>query len=503
MLFCRLRWSAVYIKQKSTVMFRNHGLFGYITDNRNFGYTKNNDQGVIGDKILSESGAIFFSVLEMIPQHIDFVVEKIWSCFQDIDIYTVKNDAIDFYSMLERDGFVIFGETIEECHAKDMKFSYKILGKEGVKNKSMQNFVHHERDTQSFLEDHFEGKPQITNLHLEITSNCNERCVHCYIPHGSKVNNMDSDLFYDILEQCRDMKVLHLTLSGGEPMLHKDFCNFLRKCREYNFSVNVLSNLTVINDEILEEMKINPLLGVQTSLYSMIPDVHDEITRIKGSFQKTKNAILKLIESDIPLQISCPIMMQNKKSYNDVVRWAEDHGVYAGDDYVIIASYNNTNENLSSRITIDDVGEIINDKIMSHDKYFEKLEVEAEHKKNIIGNDFVCSVCNSSVCIAENGNVYPCAGWQGYVVGNVKDSSLKYIWENSEKIKYLRMLRKSDFPKCMQCEDKDYCTMCMVRNANENPSGDPLVVNEYFCDIARINKKATQEWRKKYNVSAW
>lgn len=67
-------------------------------------------------------------------------------------------------------------------------------------------------------------------------------------------------------------------------------------------------------------------------------------------------------------------MMQNKKSYNDVVRWAEDHGVYAGDDYVIIASYNNTNENLSSRITIDDVGEIINDKIMSHDKYFEKLK---------------------------------------------------------------------------------------------------------------------------------
>lgn len=35
--------------------------------------------------------------------------------------------------------------------------------------------------------------------------------------------------------------------------------------------------------------------------------------------------------------------------------------------------------------------------------------------------------------------------------------------------------------------------MCMVRNANENPQGDPLVVNEYFCKIAKYNKKLVLE----------
>jgi hypothetical protein len=29
----------------------------------------------------------------------------------------------------------------------------------------------------------------------------------------------------------------------------------------------------------------------------------------------------------------------------------------------------------------------------------------------------------------------------------------------------------------------------MVRNANEDPLGDPLAVNEYFCDIAKLNKE--------------
>ncbi len=125
------------------------------------------------------------------------------------------------------------------------------------------------------------------------------------------------------------------------------------------------------------------------------------------------------------------------------------------------------------------------------------MEREADKKKNITSNDFVCSVCHSSICIADNGNVYPCAGWQDYIVGNVKETSLNDIWDNSEKVQYLRGLRKQDFPKCIQCSDKEYCTMCMVRNVNEDPQGDPLAVNEYFCDIAKLNRKIMLEWKEK------
>ena len=111
-------------------------------------------------------------------------------------------------------------------------------------------------------------------------------------------------------------------------------------------------------------------------------------------------------------------------------------------------------------------------------------------------DDFVCSVCHSSICVTDNGDVYPCAGWQGYIVGNVNHTSLNDIWDNSEKVRYLRGLRKHDFPKCIKCLDKDFCTMCMVRNANENPLGDPLKVNEYFCNIAKLNREMCLNLRK-------
>ncbi|WP_319504320.1 radical SAM/SPASM domain-containing protein [Bacteroides graminisolvens] len=488
----------MYFKQKSNVIFRNYGSFGYITDNRNFGYKlTNSNEDYIGDKILSETGSAFFSVLDRNPQPFDELVTKINKIFTEVDISTIQNDAREFYLALEKDGFIVSGETSRECENNDTRFLYNNLVNNTVKKSLNKVVKSSERDTQDFFEEYFKGKPQLTNLHMEITSKCNERCLHCYIPHEKKVNAMEPSLFYNILEQCKEMNVLHLTLSGGEPMLHKDLCDFLQKCREYNFSVNILTNLTLLDNKILQEMKANPLLGIQVSLYSMDSNIHDGITQVKGSFEKTKNGILRLIENDIPLQISCPIMKQNKDCYDDVVKWAEKYKIHVADDFVIIARYNNTTQNLDCRLSLDEVKNIIKNKSLNDINYLDAIKIAAEKKRYTTPNDYVCSVCHSSICIAENGNVYPCAGWQGYIVGNVKENLLNDIWNNSGKVNYLRELRNHDFPKCIQCKDKNFCTMCMVRNANESPTGDPLAVNKYFCDIGKFNKKAVLKFKEK------
>ncbi|QWV94653.1 radical SAM protein [Geomonas oryzisoli] len=480
----------MYFKRKSNVIFRNYGAFGYITDNRNFGYTKADNQGSdIGDKIVSQSGAIFLSALGEKAQKLDSIVNKIHKQFSDVDIETIKSDTVEFFSILEQDGFIVSGDILQECDKNDFRFSYKNLSPINDIASCYPATKDVSKSTQDFLNEYFKDEPRLTNLQIEITSMCNERCVHCYIPHDDKLGHIKTDLFFNILEQCKEMKVLHLTLTGGEPMLHHNFVDFLKKCKEYNLSVNVLSNLTLLTDEIVEEMKSNSLLGVQVSLYSMDPEIHDAITQTKGSLDLTINAILRLKENDIPLQISCPIIEENKNSYKDVLKWAKEHNFHVTYDYVLIAGCDNTTDNLRSRLSFNDIEQVINGKIADEPGYLELLEKEAEDKKNITPNDIVCSVCHSSICISDNGNVYPCAGWQGYVVGNVDKESLKDIWNNSRNVQYLRGLRKRDFPKCMECSEKEYCTMCMVRNANEHPSGNPLVVNDFFCNVAKINKE--------------
>lgn len=243
------------------------------------------------------------------------------------------------------------------------------------------------------------------------------------------------------------------------------------------------------------------LSSVQVSLYSMIPEHHDAITKMPGSFKKTKDAILKLIENDIPLQISCPTMKENKDDYLYVQKWAHEHKVRAITDYIMMARYDHTTGNLGHRLSLDEVGKVIED----------ILEEDMDYKNEILKPDFVercekleenlddriCGVGISSCCMVANGNVYPCAGWQDYICGNLNQQSLKEIWESSPKMQYLRSLRKRDFKECIGCEDKAFCALCMVRNANENPEGNPLIINKHFCKVAALNKKIVLDWRKK------
>mgnify|MGYP002626159661 CR=1 FL=1 len=105
----------------------------------------------------------------------------------------------------------------------------------------------------------------------------------------------------------------------------------------------------------------------------------------------------------------------------------------------------------------------------------------------------VCGVGYDNCCITANGDVYPCAGWQSMVIGNVYKQPLLEIWENSPKVKELRKLTRAAFPQCLECEAADFCAMCLVRNYNES-GGDMLKINKHFCDVAFLNKRLVEEY---------
>lgn len=67
------------------------------------------------------------------------------------------------------------------------------------------------------------------------------------------------------------------------------------------------------------------------------------------------------------------------------------------------------------------------------------------------------------------------------------------LWAESEGINKLRSLTiEEDFPQCAACENKDYCSICLIRNANESSQGDYKNINPYFCEIARIKKNLAE-----------
>lgn len=475
-------------RQKFDTFIRVYEEVGYITNRSSF-----------NDLVADASGAVFLKAISRQPQTFEDILRTIEAGFERTQPEVLRRDALEFYQNLEADGFLVSGESPEELDRKDARFSYADLNPKTINDDFTPSVLRVSQDTQGYLENYFKNNPQLFQFQIELTSRCNERCIHCYIPHERKNSDITPELFDRILDECREMGVLSLTLSGGEPMLHPYFAYFLRQAKNYDFSINVLSNLTLLNNEIITEMKANRLSSVQVSLYSMKPEVHEAITGLPGSFCKTRDAILRLIDNDIPLQISCPVMKLNQNCYSEVMGWANEHKVRAVSDYILMARYDHSADNLSQRLDLEGVADIIND-IIEHDEDYQQRLREAdfnEVEKRDIADDIVCGVGLSSACMVANGRVYPCAGWQGFALGDLTQTTLKEIWQSSPGMLRLRGLRRKDFPRCLNCEDRHFCAMCMVRNANEDPNGDPLNINEHFCQVAKLNRQIVLDWKNK------
>lgn len=469
----------MYYKLMEDVLYRQYEEYGLITDNSEYGYRMLNDtRRLRGEKYVSQSGAVMLAALSRIPKYIDDIVNELMHIFVGVDFETLKNDTVEFLQHFVEEGFLCIGEIYEACESCK-KYGSVISDGNKVEETSAISISSDECRKSVFKTNEF-----LRSIHIEIANVCNERCNHCYIPHKYKTNVMDSDLFYRIVEEGRQMNIIHVTLSGGEPLLHKDIIGFLRKCRELDLSVNVLSNLTVLTDEIVEEMKENPLLSVQTSIYSMNPIVHDSITMLQGSLEKTMLGLKKILDAKIPVQISCPIMNNNKEDFVSVIRWGYDNNISVAVEPVIFASYDHTGDNLPNRLSLEEIGKAFDYELQ--EGYGEVISDLAKEKESMTSEDPICSICRYSFCISVAGEVYPCVGWQTNVIGLLEDNSLCDIWEKSEKIQCLRKIKRKNFPKCVDCKDRGYCTVCMMSNSNENQAGDAFSINSFHCKVAEL-----------------
>lgn len=476
--------------KNSYIRIYDQGKLGYITN-----------QLTRHDRTYNESGADFLSQITRQPKSVQEIVANLLTLYEDVQEETLWQDFCEFAHDLADHKFIVMAETEEELSSQDIDFSYAMENPKTLADDFTQKTSEHpDKTTQDYLLQHDIEKPRLAGLQFELTSRCNERCIHCYIPNGKKNTGFDMSFekFKYVLDQYAEMGGICVTLSGGEALMNKDIIKILRYCREKDMQISLLTNLISLKEELIPILKEVNLSLIQVSLYSMDADVHDTITTVKGSYTKTKTAIEKLYAADIPVQISCPVMKANKDGYEEVMRYAEKHRMKSQTDYVMMAQSDLDTSNLANRLSLKETEKVIRD-IVFYDSDYKETTLEQEPLSSIPLEEFaempLCGAGVNDLCITVNGDIYPCAGWQDYVVGNVFKQPLKDIWENSPKLAEVRKVKQKDFPKCMTCEARDYCNMCLVRNYNES-GGDMFKINQHFCDVAFLTKRMVEEWRE-------
>lgn len=218
-----------------------------------FGYKALNDSSpVLAEKYVSLSGAVILELLSREFQSLDVIVEKLMNIFVDVDYLELKQDVLDFFMLLVNEGYLSCSDSDKVPTNIGDIFQIKSSDDNPI-NKNF-SFYDVEPVTNGIntinLKNNF-----LRSIHVEITDICNEHCVHCYFPSGRINVFMRTDVFEKIIFEGCKMNIINVTLSGGEPLTHPHFIDFLKMCRESDLSVNVLTNLTLLTDEIISEMK--------------------------------------------------------------------------------------------------------------------------------------------------------------------------------------------------------------------------------------------------------
>ena len=95
----------MYYQRRPSILFRNYGEFGYLTDNRNFGYRRDNP--VVGDKVLSQSGAVILESLGKNRMTAEEVADIAILKFVGVDHSSLVDDIIELFEVLVNDGFLM------------------------------------------------------------------------------------------------------------------------------------------------------------------------------------------------------------------------------------------------------------------------------------------------------------------------------------------------------------------------------------------------------------
>ena len=344
------------LRQTKHSFIRLKGEHGYITN-----------QMTRWDRAYNETGTDFLSTISREPQDINEIVkEKLLPLYADVSYEEIYNDFLDFVKDLEKNLFIVTGESPEELDAKDPEFSYAL----GNMKTQTDDYTQHteafvSENTQDLNIESHQRKPHLMTLQFELTRRCNERCIHCYIPNGKKDSGKDMAIekVKSIIDEFAEMGGLHVTLSGGEAFLHPKLIEAMQYCREKDMQISILSNLIALTDAQVKAIREANVSNVQVSLYSMIPEHHDFITTVKGSFARTKMAIEKLVAANVPVQISCPVMKANKDDYKDVLLYAQSLKIKAQTDFIMMARSDLDTENLANRISLEETEKLLRELI--------------------------------------------------------------------------------------------------------------------------------------------
>ncbi|MEZ0322845.1 MAG: radical SAM protein [Hydrogenothermaceae bacterium] len=307
------------------------------------------------------------------------------------------------------------------------------------------------------------------------TNRCNLSCKHCY--SKASVDSRDALSTEDILKTIPSLYkagIRFIIFSGGEPLLRKDIFEIAKICRKNGIITYLSTNGIYINDDNIDNI-------ISTFNYIGISidgdkDVHDEFRGMKGAFDKSIEAILKLLEKTENVGLRFTLTKETLRNLRFIFNFVEkyripklyiSHLVYAG------RGFENQDMDISKRERRRVINFIL-DKAFYYYRFNRKINIVTGNMEqdgimllkrfkrdypeyvdkiyeNLIkwgGNSAGVKLVN----IDSEGNVKPDPFFP-YSIGNIKEREFEKIWNDKENpiLKILRQRPRKLEGRCKKC----------------------------------------------------
>ncbi len=343
---------------------------------------------------------------------------------------------------------------------------------------------------------------------LEVTARCNMNCRHCYInlPVGDK-DALDRELraseILNIAAQAVEMGAVWCLVTGGEPLLRKDFADIYLGLKRLGLIVSVYTNATLINKKHVGLFQKYPPRDIEVTVYSLTREIYEAITRCPGSFKRFMDGMNMLQQSGVCIRLKAMAIQSNLHEQQAISEFCR---AYTKD-------YFRFDPQLHLRYDGDPVR---NKEIQAERLTPEQivaLEETDEMRINALRNNcdtlineqfahyncdhlFHCGAGNGSFNVSYDGRFRLCHSL--LAVGTTYDlrkGTLSEAWNDFVPlVRDMRSQRKEFLENCHKCALKNLCLWCPGHAHLETGQLDGIT--PYFCEVAKLRAKRIRKGNK-------
>lgn len=315
--------------------------------------------------------------------------------------------------------------------------------------------------------DNLYKEPQLRHLFFELTTACNERCFHCGsncdVPQPGELTTGEYRSILDQIKEDFDPSKVYLCITGGEPLLRKDFFEIMNYAKDLGFRWGMTSNATLITKEVAHKLAEAGMRTISVSIDGL-PETHDRLRGYKRGYELAMQGVQNLIDEGAfsSVQITTVFNHENLKELDELFE------IMKGID---IDSWRVINLEPIGRAltrpelmcTPDDLRKIFDFikqarrngyPVMYGCSHYLGLPYEAEVRDWY----WLCNAGVYTASIMSNGDIGACLDIERnprVIQGNIRKERFKDVWENRFEI--FRRDKSQDCGKCRECDHRRFC----------------------------------------------